>query len=353
MSKKKIVFVLPTLTAGGAEKIISYVAQNLNQDIFKPYLVIVGLEAEAKHKVEGIDVKFLNKKRVLFAVPALFAMLFSYRPHVVLSSIGHLNTIMGLLSFFFPRIKFAIREASVISEIGKFGKSSQLRHKLSKLAYGHVDSIICQSNDMADDFKKLYHIPDGRIAIINNPITVNIKPKEKSGFSEITKFITIGRLSKEKGHLRVIELLARLEKPFEYTIIGSGPEKDKIFARIQELHLQERITYIPHTNNVYEYLEKNDMFLQGSYVEGFPNATLESCVMGTPVLAFNVPGGTKEIIEHDINGFLAENEEEYFSYLNSNKVWDPEVVHTTVYEKFNSDKILSLYQDQFAKLLSK
>ncbi|BFP42765.1 N-acetylgalactosamine-N,N'-diacetylbacillosaminyl -diphospho-undecaprenol 4-alpha-N-acetylgalactosaminyltransferase [Flavobacteriaceae bacterium GF1] len=354
-NKIKILFVLPTLTAGGAEKIIAYIAQNINRKYFESYLIIVGHEAEAKYKIKGIEVKFLNKDRVLYAIPALFSVLYSYRPNVVLSSIGHLNTIMGLLSFFFAKTKFAIRESSVISERSKFGKSRKLGNfsgLLSKIAYDQVDCVICQSRDMAEDFKKIYNIPDTKIDIINNPITLTIKPKSKSAISGITKFITIGRLSQEKGHLRVLELLAKLKKPFQYTIIGSGTEKDVIFERIKELNLEDRITHIQHTDDVYQYLKTHDLFLQGSFVEGFPNAVLESCVAGTPVLAFNVPGGTKEIIEHNINGFLVGNEEEFLSCLNSDRKWDPTVIHTTVYEKYNSEKIVGLYENLFKRLLN-
>ena len=47
---------------------------------------------------------------------------------------------------------------------------------------------------------------------------------------------------------------------------------------------------------IIDYLSDSDFFIQGSYVEGFPNSVLESCSVGTPVIAFNCPGGTKEII---------------------------------------------------------
>ena len=76
------------------------------------------------------------------------------------------------------------------------------------------------------------------------------------------------------------------------------------------------------------------MFLQGSYSEGFPNALLESCSVGVPVIAFNAPGGTKEIIDNGINGYIVENEEDYISKLKEDRIWDPKIVKDTVYKKF-------------------
>ena len=86
------------------------------------------------------------------------------------------------------------------------------------------------------------------------------------------------------------------------------------------------------------------MFIQGSFVEGFPNALLESCAAGTPVIAFNVPGGTKEIVEHNINGYLVDDGDDvsFLNYLNSFKEWNPNVVRDSVYKKFNKEKIIKV-----------
>jgi len=90
-------------------------------------------------------------------------------------------------------------------------------------------------------------------------------------------------------------------------------------------------------------LVKHNLFLQGSYSEGFPNAALESCVMGTPVLAFNVPGGTKEIIENDVNGFLVNTEVEFLDCLKNERDWNRDNVINSVTKKFGRDTILKRY----------
>ena len=324
--KKKILFILPTLTAGGAERVISFVAQNIDSDKFQSTLLITGSKKDSAYAINGIDIKFLEKSRVLNATPAIFMFLLKHRPDVVLSSIGHLNTIMGLMSPIFYKTKFIIREASVISAMSEAHKSStknkrsilgEIRGKLGDISYKLIDIVICQSNDMALDFINIYKIPENKVVIINNPITNSFPlKKNNNSSSSIAKFITVGRLSKEKGQIRILNMLSKLKFDFEYTIIGSGPDKDKIFETIENLNLSDKVTYIPFTKDVLEYISKNDLFLQGSYVEGFPNTVLESCLVGTPVLAFNVPGGTKEIITHEHNGYLVETEEDYLKYLN-------------------------------------
>ena len=353
--KKKILFILPNLSAGGAERVFSFLAQNINSEKYESTLLIAGCKEDAEYTVKDINIKFLEKKRVLSATPKIFMFLIKHKPDAILSSIGHLNTVMGLMSPFFPKAKFIIREASVISTMNRVSKSNKsfslsgkLRSIMARLSYKLVDKVICQSQDMADDFLRIYKIPLQKTAIINNPITNSFPLKESKESSDtIVKFITVGRLSKEKGHIRIIEMLAKLKFQFHYTIIGKGPLKEEIFRTIDKYNLNEKVTHIPFTKDVSNYMSLNDLFLQGSYVEGFPNTVLESCFVGTPVIAFNVPGGTKEIISHEVNGYLVETEEDYLHYLNNRLILLPNAVRNSVEAKFNKQKIIAQYEALF------
>src|SRR5690606_663346 len=102
---------------------------------------------------------------------------------------------------------------------------------------------------------------------------------------------------------------------FNYTLVGNGVDRDEIFAHAKNLGLTDNIKHIPFTNEVATYLKENDVFLQGSFVEGFPNALLESCAVGTPVIAFKAPGGIDEIIENGINGFIADDKDDFLAKL--------------------------------------
>ena len=349
--KKKILFILPTLTAGGAERVISFIAQNIDRKKYEPLLLVIGHEKDSAYDISGIPLFFLNKERLLYAIPSLFAKLKEINPRIVLSSIGHLNTILGLMSPLFPKTKFIIREASVISSIGNFASKKSSLKRLSKLAYSWVDGVICQSQDMAEDFYNLFKIPPHKIFVINNPITQKEIPPIKESENYSYTFITVGRLSKEKGHLRILDILANLNEDFRYLIIGDGPERKIIFDYAKKIGIDSKIKHIPYTDNVFQYLRKSLLFLQGSYVEGFPNAVLESCIVGTPVLAFNVPGGTKEIIVHEENGFLVDNENLYLAYLKKRPFLNPQKVRESVMVKFDKDVIISRYENLIENIL--
>ena len=350
--KIKIMFILPSLSAGGAERVISFVSQNIDKKKFQPQLVIAGFEKDSVYDVSNVEVIYLNKPRILTALPSIVSLIKKNKPKVVVSSISHVNTAMSMLSPFFKRTKFIGREATVLSKRSNEKKIRQWSpFRLLPNGFKNLDALICQSHDMAEDMITNFNIPKDHIHVINNPISNLPDVKPLQPFTEVRKFITVGRLTEVKGHLRLLDILSKFNQPFNYTIVGSGGLKDDILLKAKELGIYDNIEHVPFTNEVNEYISKHDLFLQGSYVEGFPNALLESCVVGTPVIAFNAPGGTKEIVENNINGFLVENEEEFLERLNHFKEWNPEHVRTSVVKKFNKNVILKQYEDLFENII--
>ena len=73
------------------------------------------------------------------------------------------------------------------------------------------------------------------------------------------------------------------------------------------MDLKDSIELVGYQKNIYSYLRKADIYLQGSEVEGFPNVLLEAGSVGVPAVAFRVPGGTRDIITEGINGYLVDD----------------------------------------------
>lgn len=358
LSKKKIFFILPSLCAGGAERVMSFVAQQLDDSKFEAKLIVLGFKNDAVYIVDKIEVIYLNKKRLLLAIFDLFFLIRKEKPSIVLSAIGHVNMMMGLFSFVFKKIKFIGREASVVSKMSQFSDFKvKISYFLIRFFYKRLDIIVCQSQDMKNDFINNFNISDSQLMVIHNPITAMPEIMHIKNETDLMRFITVGRLSPEKGHLRLLEVLAKIDSyAFVYTIVGSGPLKSEIKETIIRLGIQDKVSFIPYTSKVLELLSENDYFLQGSYVEGFPNALLESCTVGTPVLAFNVPGGTKEIVEQGINGFIVEDELEFWTVLfdlDKLKRINRELVKKSVSEKFEGKAIIVKYEQLFDSLIYK
>ena len=358
MTKKKILFILPSLKAGGAERVISFLAKNLDQNVFEIKIAVVGFKKDAVYNIDNLDVTFFNQNRLFNGVYPLYKFIKKQKPDLVFGTIRHVNILLGLYNLIFRNVRFIAREASVMSAMLKFSNSKQqIPNFLLKFLYNKLDAIVCQSNDIKKDLINQLGIKESKLITINNPITeIKQLSTSKTEYQEIINFITIGRLSEEKGHERILKGLSKVKNySYSYTIIGSGPLELKIKDLANELGVLDKIKFIAHTSKVLDYLSESDFFIQGSFVEGFPNAVLESCSVGTPAVAFNCPGGTKEIIEDGINGFLAVTEDDFNKTLqNLNEIpsFERAVVRASVLTKFSSQKIIKEYENLFLSVLA-
>jgi glycosyltransferase involved in cell wall biosynthesis len=358
----KILFIIPNLSAGGAEKVMSFLAQNISKEKFKVKLIVIGFEKDTAYDISNVETIYLNNVHVSKAFKAILKLMRKEKPDLVLSSLSHLNAIMGYISFLTPKTLFIGRETIVQSAQNVFTGSSGLKSKLIGLVYDFgykgLTKLISQSKDMKSDLVEKQGYKADKIITINNPVSQNFHVKAKipdtnTGF----KFITVGRLTEKKGHARILKILAKLKIPFTYTIIGDGQEKNNIYALAEELNLIENIIHIPFTNKVNDYLTNSHVYLQGSFVEGFPNALIESISVGTPAIVFKAPGGMNEIMIDGQNGFLVDNEEIFLEKLekiiaNIND-YNPTQVSKEVRRKYSAKQILSEYENLFETLLIK
>lgn len=361
LKKIKILLVIPNLSAGGAEKVMSYIAQNLNEKKFESILLVIGFKKDNVYDTQNVKTVYLNKNQVRNALFSLIVTLKKEKPEIVFSSLSHLNTLLGLLSYLFPRISFIGRETYVRgAQFTKQNLSTKyiFFNLLNKVGYKGLKFIVCQSQDMKSDMVKNQGTKEKKIIVINNPIAKSFCVK--ANIPPITQgyqFLTIGRLAKHKGYDRVLNVLSKIKYPFSYIIIGDGPEKNEILQLIKTLGLQNKVKHISFTNKISKYLTESHFYLQGSHVEGFPNALIESLAVGTPAIVFNAPGGINEIMIDGENGRVVNSENEFEITLNESirqiSSFTPERVSRHVRKEFIEEKIISKYELFFQSLANK
>jgi glycosyltransferase involved in cell wall biosynthesis len=112
--------------------------------------------------------------------------------------------------------------------------------------------------------------------------------------------LVIGRFSREKAHVDLIEALGwlRREQPTLKTrllIVGDGPERVRMNQRATELGISESIVYAGQVNDVQPYYAAADVMALPSHSEGSPFVLLEAMAAGVPVVATAV-GGVPEMV---------------------------------------------------------
>ena len=255
----------------------------------------------------------LNKKSLKNCIPSIVRMLVKYKPNIIFTSTGHNNLLFLILKVvYFRNIKVIIRESSVASVMNTYTfKSMAINKLLIKPLYKKADCIIVQSHDMSKDLKEKYHLSNQKIIIINNPILLknNLDLKVSPVNPEDSfHLLNIGRFSAEKGHYRLLQIFKRLPERYKLTFIGDGKLLDEMRILAKSLRIHNRIEFLGflQEEQKLKVISKSHLYIQTSFVEGFPNSLLECIALGIPAIAFDVPGGTKEII-NEKNGILIED----------------------------------------------
>lgn len=124
--------------------------------------------------------------------------------------------------------------------------------------------------------------------------------------------LSVGRLSKEKGFLRLIEiwdLICKQEKYKEWKlyIVGQGELEQEIRNKIKEKKLQENIELKPFTKEIEKEYLSASIYAMTSTFEGFGMVLIEASSYTLPCIAFDINTGPSDIIENEKTGFLIED----------------------------------------------
>ena len=255
--KIKIIVAIPSLCAGGAERVMSFVAQALNKEDFDTTLVVFGFKKDNVYPVEGIKEVYFNKPRVLTGIPKFYNFIRKEKPDIVFTAIGHLNTIGAYFTKFF-KAKFVAREVNVLSVLQTFHKEpSYLENLFYSKRFSLIDAIVCQSQDMKNDLLKAPNLDEDKLTVINNPITDGFKTKVALNNNSKVHFITVARLVQQKGHARIFDAISKLDFDFRYTIIGDGNQKDLLVEQAKSLGIFDKLVFVDYTDKVNDYLHQN------------------------------------------------------------------------------------------------
>jgi colanic acid/amylovoran biosynthesis glycosyltransferase len=121
------------------------------------------------------------------------------------------------------------------------------------------------------------------------------------------RIVCVARLSSEKGHLVLLDAVARLadEAAFEIVLVGDGPLRGEIEAKAKALDIDHRVRlagWMPAAKVRAEILRCRALVL-ASFSEGLPLVLMEAFALERPVIA-TVIGGIPELVETGVSGWL-------------------------------------------------
>ena len=232
-------------------------------------------------------------------MPALIAILRRLRPHAVVPTLGYLNLALLAARPLLPATRIYPREANLPSVSIDALPSPALGRLAYRLLYPRAEGVLCNARVVAEELARECGVAPVRIHQIDNPVDVeqvsaaalSVIRAEGSG----PRFVAAGRLTHQKGFDRLIDLFATLAPDAHLTILGEGPDRAALEARVKARNIATRIAFAGFQARPWPFYAGADAFLLPSRWEGMPNAALEALACGTPVIATPESGGIGEV----------------------------------------------------------
>ncbi len=309
----RIGFLISNLSAGGAERATSSLANYFSQHgheveiiTFKDSDSFYTLEDKVTHLRLGFDeiALSLSLKRIFGALKRMFKIrsFIKKRKLDVLIGMSFSMTWYTVFATKFTKTKSVGTERNNPYKY----KATKINSFLRKFFYKFCDGYVFQTKKSSLFFtvklkKRDIIIPN---AIFNETVYKLTVPEKREKL-----ICAVGRLNEQKRFDILIDAFASIaEKIPEHRMIifGEGDLRKELEERVASYSLEERI-FLPGTDpEAVKIVNRADVFVLSSDLEGMPNVLMEAMAMGVPCVSTRCDMGPEELIENEKNGLLVD-----------------------------------------------
>lgn len=309
---KTLTFVTSSLTQGGAERVISILA-NQCADMGANVSVIVIREKNVhtyylsdKVKCYHIHTKY-NKLKIIQRIYAI-------RKIIKNENVGVLVPFLSIVSLYTLVASIGLKKRIIMSEradpgVSIFEKNMTWKDRIGILIkkaglFRLADYVVFQTPDAKNYYSENIR---RKSCIIPNPIDTENLPIPYKGERE-KRIVAAGRFSEEKNFSMLFKAFAIFhEQHPEYILelYGDGLLRNQFELLCRKLGIQNAVKMPGFIKDLPIAINKAAMYISTSNHEGLSNAMLEALGMGIPSIVTDCPaGGSKMIINHGVNGIL-------------------------------------------------
>lgn len=322
---KKVLFFIPNLSVGGAEKVLVNLVNNMDKttfDITVQTLFGGGINEQFLKKDIKYNYCFKKAFKGNSQILKLFKSQFLYKRFIR----EHYDIVVSYLEGPTARIIAGCSDTNtkkicwihIQQETEDAFSYAFKNYEKAKECYSKFDKIICVSQYVQEDFLKLSKYTGETEVLYNTNETAEIirsskeplkTPLDKKAF----KICVVGKLKKNKGIERLMHIHKRLnDSGFQvhFYFLGDGEMEEFIKNYAASNGLIEWTTLLGYQTNPYCYMKNCDLFVCGSYAEGFSTAATEALIVGTPVCTVDVSGMKEMLGENNEYGIVTDNDED-------------------------------------------
>lgn len=348
----KFLFLIPSMGYGGAERVMSIVANGLSRRGHDVGIYFIKPTTETVYKLD--DNIVLSSTPKLLGVRGIMKHIREYTlqfdPDVVVPFLPYLciYTVFGLLGTKYPVVVCERNDPARIRDT----KAPKIDYIMRDLAYSMAKGALFQTNGAKEYFSRSIQ---KKSAVIINPLDQSTLCEPYHGERE-KRIVCVGRLTKQKNQRLLINAFSMIADEFpEYKLefYGDGEDKEMLEGYAAELKLEDKVVFCGNCSDVLNRIRTAGLFAFSSDFEGLPNALAEALAIGLPCVSTDcTPGGARMLIEDGENGFIVPvNQPEPLAQGMRRLLSDKELSDkfsknaVTIREKASLDHIIDMWEE--------
>ena len=300
-------FVIPTLTTGGAERVVSVLATALTE-CGQSVCIAKYYSTENEYPTGDLvtQINMFGEGRTIYEKTSYFRKveklrktIMDYKPDYVIPFMFQVAQCVDL----------AIKGLNVtVFQSMRIDPAISPKSRIQRLLRDHL-VYKSKCTFVQNEKQRQYFRSNARerIHVLFNPVSdelFNITPRFEN---EIYTISSAGRLEKQKNFMLLIDAFEEAFLENENVILqiyGEGSEKNKLEDYIATKKSAQRIRLMGRTNDIAHVYEHSDLFVLSSDFEGMPNALIEAMACGLPCVSTDCPTGPSDLIEDKKSGTL-------------------------------------------------
>lgn len=314
-----ILIFLNSLAGGGTERVAATLANFWARKGWNVTVVTINPESDDFYRLDPqvhrialdlagesgglVDALRRNGRRIA----ALRRILNDVRPAVALSMMSTPNVLLAFASY----------NLSGVCTVGSehcyppHAPLGRLWSGLRRNMYGRLSAVVALTGECAEWIRT--HSSATRVPVIPNPVVWPLPDHAPMLASDALcragrrVLLAVGRLNAVKNYPVLLGAFARLaarHADWDLVILGEGSERQALEAIVRDAQMEDRVFLPGIAGNVRAWYERADTYVMTSRSEGFPNSLAEALAHGLPAISVDCDTGPRDIIRHDIDGFL-------------------------------------------------
>ena len=303
---KKLLFVISSMSANGAERVMSLLVNQAVKDGNEVFLALVSSPKVEYEIDKNVHIEYVGADNCssLYAtfkrVSNLRKLIKRFDPDVIVSFLTTCNIYCCVAGL-------GLSSPVIVSERNDPVKDcpSKCRRIVRDITYKFADGYIFQTEEARDYFSKSIRLNS---VVIPNPVKKNLPLWNADNDSHV--IIAAGRLSKQKNYTMMLDafsIFCNKDDSYCLHIYGEGPEREFLESYRDKLGLNKKVSFKGLELKIHEKMRDATMYILSSDYEGISNSLLEAMSMGMPCVSTDCPcGGSRHLIENKVSGILTE-----------------------------------------------